>query len=263
MIAAVFLAACTGSSLCATPEESFAVRDGEVLRCGAAQDVFAWARRLAGRPLGAGTEGIHAALRADFLADQGELSAVERARRDGTLIAEAGDSWAVAAARSEQVAALVRGRSDWGPADGPWARAVSNAAAVWAVDASGALALTESDIEGFLHLASLLRELQGGGPLRLSVADRHEVYRDISDQFLIGTPDDRVAFVAIGPFWQGVTSSWRSASYDHQQAFVRAAPLPPPMEGTSKDYVRAVLRSDLPAVVRALHQVLGPIPMDP
>lgn len=263
MIAAVLLAACTGSSPCATAEESFAVRGDDVLRCGAAQDVFAWAKRLAGRPLGTGTEGIHAALREDFRANEGPMSAVDRARRDRALIAEAGDAWAMASARSAQMAALVRGRSDWGPADGRWARAVSNAAAVWAVDASGTMALTESDIEGFLHLASLLRELQGGGPLRLSVADRQELYRDISDQFLVGSENDRAALVAIGPFWQGVTASWRSASYEQQQAFARAAPLPPPMEGTSKDYVRAVLQSDLPALVRALHQVLGPIPMDP
>jgi len=51
-------------------------------------------------------------------------------------------------------------------------RALAATVAVWASDDERGLVLTESDIEGWISYASLCREVQQGGPLKLSVAHR-------------------------------------------------------------------------------------------
>jgi hypothetical protein len=133
------------------------------------------------------------------------------------------------------------------------------AAAVWASDDAERLALSEMDIEGWLRYCSLAREVQGGGVLRLSVADRVTAYHVVRDRWKEADRAGKVALTAVGPFWSDVRARWAAASYEEQQAWIRAAPLPPPMTATSIGYVEALTEGDVVAHVRALHERLGPL----
>ena len=69
----------------------------------------------------------------------------------------------------------------------------------------------------------------------------------------------KIALTAVGPFWSDVRARWAADSYEEQQAWIRAAPLPPPMTATSIGYVEALTDGDVVAHVRALHERLGPL----
>ena len=123
----------------------------------------------------------------------------------------------------------------------------------------GQLLLTEMDIEGWIFYASLCREVQGASPLRLSVADRVQVYRMVEERFELGDTERRRALTSVGPFWYQVKDAWAAAPYATQRMWVDEAPLPPPMEATSLGYFEAVIEGDLPRHRSALHSVLGPL----
>ena len=117
--------------------------------------------------------------------------------------------------------------------------------AVWGRDDSQQLLLTESDIEGWIRYLSLLREVQGGTPLVLSVADRAYVYKLVIDRFESGTAEQKVAIVQTGNLWYAMADAWRAASYEQQQGWIANAPLPPPMTEVSLGYVEVALQSDV------------------
>ena len=127
--------------------------------------------------------------------------------------------------------------------------------AVWARDDSQKLLFTESDIEGWIRYLSLLREVQGGIPLVLSVADRAYAYKLLIDRFESGTAEQKVAIVQTGSLWYAMAEAWRAASYEQQQGWIANAPLPPPMTEASLGYVEVAIQSDpvLHAAVMEAH----------
>lgn len=129
---------------------------------------------------------------------------------------------------------------------------------VWARDSDEELALTEADIEGWIFYASLCREVQGGGALRLSVSDRQQLYNTLKDRWTSGSRADLTALVAVGPYWSQARRGWRNASYEKQQAWIAEAPLPPPMTATSLGYADAIYTGDLSRHVAVLHDKIGP-----
>jgi hypothetical protein len=133
---------------------------------------------------------------------------------------------------------------------------------VWSVDDEERLVLTEMDVEGWIRYASLCREVQGGGAVRVSVADRVAIYREIQETFEEQGRDGKIAMTAVGPFWTSTRMRWQQATYEGQQKWIQAAPLPPPMTATSLGYIAAVMEEDVRQHVRVLHEVLGPLDMD-
>ena len=144
------------------------------------------------------------------------------------------------------------------PEDGEIWSVVKFRISVWARDHEEKLALTEADIEGWIFYASLCREAQGGGTLRLSVADRQQLYKALQKRWEEGSRADLTALAAMGPFWPQVRRGWSGASYERQQAWISKAPLPPPMTASSVDYAGAVFREDLSRHVSVLHGEIGP-----
>ena len=196
----------------------------------------------------------------------------ERFTRDpeGTLadLAEARDATAelmrltgieAAERRAQRVFESAKGRGPLvGVADGVRST-LDRTARLWVSDEETGLAITELDVEGWLFYGSLCREVQGAGPLKLSIADRVPAYRVVEDQFRDGERAQQVTIAAMGPFWLDVKDRWRAASYDTQQRWISSAPLPPPMTASSLGYFEAVMGQPAEAHARALHGVLGPL----
>ncbi|MBW1880617.1 MAG: hypothetical protein JRJ84_19855 [Deltaproteobacteria bacterium] len=196
---------------------------------------------------------------------------VKRFRRDAEatrsqLAAVSGDleRWAgltgleAAEARSAAVHDAVRGRGAFGPDDDKVKGVVDRTVAVWAWSDEERLALTEVDIEGWIFYGSLCREAQEASPFRVSVSDRVAIYRMLTDRYDAGSREEKVALSAIGPFWPKVRELWSAAPYERQQAWITAAPLPPPMVATSKGYLSTLLDGNVVAHARVLHESLGP-----
>ena len=128
--------------------------------------------------------------------------------------------------------------------------AIKGAIAAWQTHEADELVLTEMSIEAWVRYASLCREAQSAGPLRVSVAGKVDLYRQLQDKFMKGTPEERAAVASLGPVWQSVRDRWGAADYERQQAWMQAAPLPPPMEADSVGYATALFSGNLP---RQLH----------
>jgi hypothetical protein len=154
--------------------------------------------------------------------------------------------------------------SEGGPLDSfPQAsRVLRSRVAVWVSDDDERLVLTEADIEGWISYASLAREVQSGGPLKLSVAQREKLYRSMRTRYREATREEKIALSAVGPFWQRITTRWRSASYDEQQAWAQRAPLPPPMTSSSLGYAEAIFEMPVAPAARALHSAFEPLHLD-
>lgn len=132
---------------------------------------------------------------------------------------------------------------------------------IWSSSDAEELALTEMDIEGWIFYSSLCREVQGAGPLNLSVSDRVVLYRLLCQRFKEGDRRQKVAYLAMGPYWRNIRSRWQSATYEEQQDWIAKAPLPPPMTETSLGYALTLLKGDLATHADVLHNVLGPFAM--
>ena len=130
--------------------------------------------------------------------------------------------------------------------------------AVWSRDVDLGLVLSESDIEGWIFYASLCREVQTAGPLRLSVADRVSVYRSVQERFDTADLDDKIALLSMGPYWRSVKDHWGAASFEAQQSWIQAAPLPPRMVATSLGYFDAIVQGPVRQHVAALVDTVGP-----
>lgn len=140
---------------------------------------------------------------------------------------------------------------------------LKRAVAVWKVHTPSKHAIGEMDIEAWIRYASLCREVQGGGTLNVSIGDRVGVYHTVTERFESSSADDQIAMLGLASFWLGATENWQFAGYDAQQAWIKAAPLPPAMEGTSVDYIEAIMAGDVGQHVEVLHGKLGPLRFNP
>lgn len=210
--------------------------DRAILRVGLVGEARADSAASATRMQGAAAE----------LVELEHLSGIDGARIRGERVYEALDHKGVFADAPTEVGTVL-------------SRAVSE----WARSDEERLVLGESDIEGFLRYASLCREVQGGGPLRLSIGDRGLVYQALIKRFREGTALDRSSILAIGAGFWAARGDWKAASYDRQREFAVGAPFPPPMTVTSVDYALAIVAGDLPAHAANLHATLGPLSITP
>lgn len=161
--------------------------------------------------------------------------------------------------RARHIHGLAAGQGVFPEAEWPTVASVIDASiAVWSRDDATRLVLTEMDIEGWIRYASLGREVQGGTPLRVSMADRVTVYRIIQDAWAAADEDAKVAMVSVGAFWPHVRVRWKAAPYTVQQRWIRGVPLPPPMTATSLAYLEAFLDSPPTVHAQVLHETLGP-----
>ena len=110
-------------------------------------------------------------------------------------------------------------------------------------------------------IASLCREVQGGTPLRISVADKVTTYRMVEEKFEATDTAQRLAMLSVGAFWGEVRRRWKGATYEEQQEWIQFAPLPPPMTATSLGYFEAVLETNAALMAESLHERLGPFEM--
>ncbi len=223
-----------------------------------------WIERLSARPL---TDTQRQKVLTDLAARAGEDGAGVRdamARAQGALDALDQVPAGLDAARARATANFEahRGGGPFPKAEWPEIDAVRDAsAAIWTTDDGDRLALTEMDIEGWIRFASLCREVQGGTPLKLSIADRVPAYHAIVARFDAGPTADRLGMVAIGGGWRWMSARWRRATFDAQQTWMGSAPLPGPMTGTSRDYLDAVTLGSPAAHATAIEIAFGPLPL--
>ncbi len=254
------LTACKPDPACKSPDEVLAVAAGDRLTCGEAEIVPRYLVRLSARELNAGDRllvlrEVGASFEADPKGTRAWLSAVAGAGNtlEGLLGLEAAER------RGAAVWLAGKGQGVIGSDREDLWNLELRALSIWTSDDAEGLALTEVDIEGWLRYVSLCREAQGGAPLRLSIADRTLVYKEIADVFHAGSRAEKVALLAIGPYWPQLRAAWQAAPYELQQAWIAAAPLPPPMTATSLGYAEAILRGDVRRHVDVLHERLGPL----
>lgn len=135
---------------------------------------------------------------------------------------------------------------------------------VWKQDDDNRIVVSENDVEGWIRYASLGREAQGAIPLRVSMADKVGLYKAAMERFEQEDREGRLAFIAVGGGWTAARAAWMKASYETQQAWIAAAPLPPAMFGTSPEYFRAFLGVAGTRIhAEILNERLGPLLYDP
>ncbi len=219
---------------------------------------------LAGRPV---AEGERELLRRSLVGEARQNRAASVARMEGAAVElielERASGIEGARLRSERMYDALGRVGVFADAPPDLGTVVSQSVSEWARSDEERLVLGESDIEGFLRYASLCREVQGGGALRLSIGDRGLVYQALIKRFNEGTPLDRTSMLAIGAGFWAAKEDWRAASYDRQREFAVGAPFPPPMTVTSVDYALAIVAGDLPAHAANLHATLGPLAIEP
>lgn len=267
VLATLLLSGCASwfaaAPACERPDEVLADVAGDVLTCEQAAPVEDYVEVLAARPLGSTDRGLlYAALRGAFTRDAAGTR--EAIAKSSAVVAEVTDLTGVPAAewRASRGWEAVSGHGPW-PGDGDLGNLTARAMSVWAHDDEERLVLTETDIEGFIRFASLCREVQGGGAMRLSVADRVTVYRTVTERFDAADRDDQLGIVALGALWGAARDAWKAAPFERQQAWIQTAPLPPPMTATSLGYLEAVLDAGPARHARALTGVFPDLHLEP
>jgi hypothetical protein len=251
-----------GSVDCTDPDAVLAEADGQALRCEAAVDAVDYIELLAGRPLLTGDRpGVLREVGSRFEAAPAETVAwLEQLRKAG--VALAGRTGLEAAEqRSAEVWKAARGDGPITSGHGAVWKAQKRALGVWSTDDEERLAVTEADLEAWIRYASLCREAQGATVLRISVADRVTVYKELIARFDEGDRQAQIALASMGPVWREVRERWQAASYERQQEWIAEAPLPPPMTATSLGYAEEIFRGDVWHHASALHEALGPFPV--
>ncbi|TNE85806.1 MAG: hypothetical protein EP330_24530 [Deltaproteobacteria bacterium] len=245
--------------LCPDDAAILASADGQELSCGTADAANDYIRVLSARAVSkSDRERVYAALKARFEADaSGTLAdlAAARSEADGLAAAKGLDA---AERRASLVYQAFKRQGPLMGTDDVIVSTMARTAQLWASDDETQLAMTELDVEGWLKYASLCREVQGGGPLKLSIADRVPAYQVVEDLFKAGPREQQIALAAMGPFWPHVKAQWAAASYEQQQAWIQAAPLPPPMTASSLGYFEAVLAESPASHAALLHDKIGP-----
>jgi len=255
------LSGCGKSVDCTTSEAATVLAEAgeEQLTCGDVAIFERYTELLAGRPMRAGSNRAAAArLKESFASDVGATRVVLSQLSDAGALLETATGRPAAALRMAAIRDL---SGSGGPLSGDQelARIALSDVVLYKRSEGDRYLLTEMDIEGWIFYASLCREVQGASPLRLSVADRVQVYRMVEERFELGDDERRRALTSVGPFWYQVKEAWARASYAKQREWVEEAPLPPPMEATSLGYFEAVVDGDIPGHASALHSVFGPL----
>ena len=259
MVWLLALLACGPSVYCSSAQATLARSGAEALICHEAAWVVDYIELLAGRPLPPGDRRVALGAVVDrFEADPANTKAwLAQVRSTGWALT-ALEGLEGAEARAKRVWSAHAGKDLVTSDSGVLWNVQKRALSVWSVADDDQLAMTESDIEAWIAYASLCREAQQGGVLRISVADRVGVYRMAQEQFSGGTRADRIALTAFGAYWGQIRDNWQAASFERQQGWIAAAPLPPPMQATSLGYAHAILEGDLPAHARVVQEQLGP-----
>jgi len=245
--------------VCATDE-------GELvpgLACEAARAAESWIERLAARPLDAvAQQRLMTALQAQATRDPEAVgAALVAARAEDETMRDAPRGQDAAQARAHANWVAHRGGGPFPKDRWPTVDSVRDGiVAVWATSDEDELALTEMDVEGWIRFASLCREVQGGTPLKMSIADRVPAYRAVTDRFSAGPTADRLGIVSLGGGWGFLSRTWHSAAYARQQSWIRTAPLPGPMTTNSLGYLRAITAGSPAAHMAAVEMTLGPVP---
>lgn len=244
---------------CSAEGAVLAKTDAGALSCDDGEQVVDYIELLAARPVPrADADRVLAAVATRFRADPaGTRTWIADMVGDGNALAKR-TGLDGAEARSQQVWAAARGKGRIVAADEDVWNVQTRALSIWTSDDAEQLALTESDVEGWIRYASLCREAQGGSVLLISVADRVTAYNDVIERFETSDRATRVALGAMGPYWEQVRDAWKSATYEEQRAWISAAPLPPPMTATSLGYAEAVFDSNVSLHAQTLQDVLGP-----
>lgn len=235
---------------------------GAPLTCAEVDLVASWIELIAGRGLQHNGGGRIAGVMAErFQADPAgtralvEAVVVEGRKLESTTGLKGG--WA----RSKAAWQAHTGQSVIKKSDPLW-NIQHDALSVWAWNDEEQLALTEADVEAWIRYASLCRQVQKAGTLRISVADRVGVYRRVIDRFEQGDRNDKLGLVSLGPFWQQASDRWNASPYERQQKWIAAAPLPPAMTSDSLGYLEAILAGDVASHAATLHDVLGPFSLN-
>lgn len=263
LLGCMLLAGCGGSKtvVCETPDEVLSEQGDATLTCADTDGVTDWIELLAARTIG---ERQSVLVRSDwtsrFSADASSTRAALSALSTQTTTLRASTGMAATESRAQAVWQAVSGETPLGGADSSSVDVLRRALAPWATDTEHRLILSEMDIEGWIKYASLCREIQGGSPLTLSVSDRVILYREVVDAFEGHTRDEQLAVLSMGPIWPSLQERWPGVTYEIQQQWVEAAPLPGPMTATSLAYASEVLSADLSAHARALHNAMGQLP---
>lgn len=260
VLAAAWLSGCSGSSVpqCKAPETVLAQSQGAVLRCSDATLVATYIEQLAARPLGPGVPTqITSALRVAFQAHPSATR--EQLRRVQQVVSTRATSLDAAALRGH---ALWLARSDLGPigpSDGTLWRIASRAVVFVGHDDTTKLALGEADLEAWIRYASLCNEVQGHGPLSLSIAQREAMYRTLKQRFATQGRDEQLALLALAPFWDDVRARWQAAPAAQQQHWLNQLPLSAPAGGSCEQLLSAPLH----AHAAALHQAIPDLRVRP
>ena len=260
MIISLALFACgsdTPTHDCADDTTVLVERGEATLTCAEAKRPTRYIRTLAGTPLPAGStatgvSAVHERFLADPAATQVWLDAIQTAGVE--LETTAG----VAGAKARSHAIWVE-HNKQGLLGDDLAAVFQAATKVRATDDETELALTEADIEGWIAYASLCHEVQEAGVLSVSIANRVDIYALTEARFTQGDRAEQVALTSLGVVWESVRERWRAADRDKQQAWVSAAPLPPPMLASSLGYLEAIIEGDVVGHAEVLHNHLGPL----
>lgn len=249
----------------ACPEPDGVLADGaEPLTCAEAEPMLEYGAQIAGRPiLGVERSVLLFDLKAAYHRDPQALRAdlAEAARIRDELRRKTGLS--AAELRSTRAWEALKGEGPLTAERHPQALdSLKRRVAPWYVDDEEKLVLTEADIEGWLRYASLCREVQSGGPLKLSIGNREAIYKDLRVRFETVSRDEKIGMVGLGGFWGHIEDRWKAASYEEQQAWIQAAPLPPPMTASSMGYAAVVFETDMRQSAEILHDKLGPFTLD-
>lgn len=259
------LAGCGPSVDCSRSDNVLAEVDGRSMTCEEGSDVVDWMEVLGGRPLPAAgdRELVLAEVARAFRADpDGTVALLGRIRDDGGTLANAvGLEGSVT--RSHLVWVTDHGDGPIGPDRDKLWNLQKRALSVWTKDDGEQLAVTEADLEGWIRYASLCREAQRGGTLRISLSDRVTAYQTLIDRFDTADRPTQIAMASMGTVWPQVVDAWAIASFERQQAWIASAPLPPPMTASSLGYFEAVVQGDLVGHAGALQEWLGPFSVDP
>ena len=248
-----------GVNDCVSPEAELVAHATQPLTCEDASVVLAYLELLTLEPLGSeARQGVYQDVGRRFKAapeDTRKWLAEVKQQHDDRFRT----GWAGAENYATRLHEARAGNDVLGGSEEPIGELLQAEVVVWAQDPDEKLLLTERAIEGWIHYASLCREVQGAGVLRVSVSDRVRMYRDLKLRFEFGSRQEKIALAALGPYWHQIEKAWQGAPYSQQQAWMAAAPLPPPMVATSLGYAQQIIEGDVVAHFRSLDEHFGPL----
>lgn len=258
MITLFTLLACSTSTTAPTCGDDASPFVG-TLTCADAKAPARYIRLLAGKPLAPGS----LALSIEYVRSRHAADPTATTTWVNTLSAEAraleqATGLEAAEMRSTALWRLLRGKGPITEADTDLWNLQDSTLSVWSTDDEEQLALTETDIEGWIRFASLGHEVQGQRPITLSIANKADVYRTTAARFKQGDRTEQIALTSLGVVWPEVTKRWKAAPYAKQQRVIQGGVWPAPT-GTGAGYVREVIEGDLVTNAYAVHQVLGPL----